>query len=165
MKILRIFRKDYPLITAYAELPHRGGKPFGWDAYRLFSLPHRGRGTARNERWMRDASDKLMLPNSVTLMIHRVFKLGNVSQERFSDVGLSQFRASRGAGAGLLEICMHFSSSLRARAARLCVRPNNLCAFRFARLACVLKNLSASRFTRRFFCLPLGFIDGCRRQF
>ncbi len=65
--------------------------------------------------------------------------------ERFSDVGLSQFRASRGAGAGLLEICMHFSSSLRARAARLCVRPNNLCAFRICSLGVRPNNFCASR--------------------
>ena len=50
-------------------------------AYQLFSLPPRGRGTARNERWMRDASDQLMLPNSVTLLLQRAYVLGNVSQE------------------------------------------------------------------------------------
>ncbi len=128
-----------PLITAYAELPHRGWKPFGWFAYRLFSLPHWGRGTGAARRgWMRDASDKLMLPNFVTLLLQRAYLLGYISQERFLGLALSQFRAYRGAGAGLLEICMHFSSSLRARFARLCVRPNNFCATRFARLACVL---------------------------
>ena len=45
------------------------------------SLPHWGRGTARNERWMRDASDKLMLPNFVTLLLQRAYLLGYISQE------------------------------------------------------------------------------------
>ena len=41
-----------------------------------------GRGTDGASRWwMRDASDKLMLPDFVTLTIHRVLKLGIVSQE------------------------------------------------------------------------------------
>jgi hypothetical protein len=60
-----------------------GGKPFGWDASKFFSLPHWGRGTARNERWMREVSDKLMLHDSVTLLLQRAYVLGNVSQERF----------------------------------------------------------------------------------
>ena len=116
------------------------GEAFWLIVCQLFSLPHRGRGTETPAfRWMRDVSDKLGLPCSVSLLLQRAYILGYVSQERFSDVGLSQFRACRGAGAGLLEICIHFSSSLRARAARLCVRPNSLSANRFARLACVLK--------------------------
>ena len=39
LKILRIFRKDNPLITAYAELPHRGGKPFGWSHTNFSAFP------------------------------------------------------------------------------------------------------------------------------
>ena len=91
-------------------------------------------------------------------MLQRAYILGNVSQERFSDVGISWFRASRGAGAGLLEICMHFSSSLRARAARLCVRPNNLCAFRICSLGVRPKDFRATRFAR-FACV---LIPDCR---
>ena len=54
-----------------------------------------GRGTARNERWMRDASDKLGLPDFVTLTIHRAHILGYISRERFLELGLSQFPPRR----------------------------------------------------------------------
>ena len=78
--------------------------------------------------------------------------------ERLLVLTLSQFRAYRGAGAGLLEICMHFSSSLRARAARLCVRPKSLSASRGRRSLCSLGvspiSFCASRFARKFFSLP-----------
>ena len=57
------------------------GEGFWLGSFRLFSLPPRGRGTARNERWMRDASDKLMLPNFVTLLLQRAYLLGYISQE------------------------------------------------------------------------------------
>ena len=49
----------------------------------------RVRGTARNERWMREVSDYLMLPYSVTLMLQRAHLLGYVSQERFLGLGIS----------------------------------------------------------------------------
>ena len=45
-----------------------------------------GQGTARNERWMRDASDILMLLDSVTLMLQRAYLLGYVSRSGFSDL-------------------------------------------------------------------------------
>ena len=153
MKILRIFRKDNPLISRLCRqlLPGRtllpvlrlpDHSPDGRDRHRrptpnppkgeafwfefapAFSLPHWGRGTARNERWMRDASDKLMLPDFVTLTMHRAFKLGYISQERFSDVGLSWLRAYRGASRPLGSKKTFFGHVGGAR---------------FARLTCVLK--------------------------
>ena len=85
MKILRIFRKDNPLITAYAELPHRGGSllvgmltdysAFPWGSLTVAESnfdhpvngqkvneraagPAPGQGTGAVRRgWMRDASD------------------------------------------------------------------------------------------------------------
>ena len=41
------------------------------------------------------ASDKRALPDSVTLMLQRAYLLGIVSQERFSDVGISWLRGYR----------------------------------------------------------------------
>ena len=56
-------------------------------AFQLFSLPHRGRGTDGASRWwMRDASDKLELSDFVTLTMHRAYKLGYVSRERFLEL-------------------------------------------------------------------------------
>ena len=41
LKILRIFRKDTPSSPLARSFP-TGGKPFGWDASKFFSLPHWG---------------------------------------------------------------------------------------------------------------------------
>ena len=60
---------------------HPRGEAFWFVAYRPSCLPPRGRGTARNERWMREVSDYLMLPYSVTLLLQRLLNLGIVSQE------------------------------------------------------------------------------------
>ncbi len=163
LKILRIFRKDNPLITAYAELPHRGGKPFGWSLTDYSAFPW-GKGDRRRKPLVDEGCFRLSLASRLCYTNDTSYThTGICLAERFLELGLSQFRAYRGAGAGLLEICMHFSSSLRrslrslnvrpnnlsvSRFARLCVRPKNLSASRFARLCVRPKNLSASRFAR-----------------
>ena len=81
MKILRIFLNKDPLISRLRrQLPHRG-EALWLTSLTLFSLPLGEGGPLLNERWMRDDSDYLELPDSVTLSLQRSIKLGNVSRE------------------------------------------------------------------------------------
>ncbi len=163
MKILRIFRKDNPLITAYAELPHRGGKPFGWSHADFLPSP-KGKGD-RKERAVDEGCFRLswafqICITTATSCTHTGICLAGAV---FRCWHIVVTRLSRRVTPTRLEKNI-FRPRGRRSLCSLGVRPKNLSAFRFARLACVLVTFVHLALLA-LFSLPLGFIDGCRRQF
>ncbi len=128
-----------PSSVGFADsFPTQGGSLLVWLLPTILPSPG-GRGTARNERWMRDVSDKLMLPNSVTLLLQRAQILGIVSRERFLGVELSWLRAYRAASRPLGSKKTFFGH----------VGFRSLCSLNVRS-----KNLSVSRFARNFSAFP-----------